>query len=76
MEKNGNPYSGGGRTPEYPANHRAAMRVPQGGSMCANCKYLGGDGKTCKSEYFIEWNGSNRLPAPADRFCSDWYEPK
>lgn len=60
----------------YPPDHQPGMQVPQGGSMCANCKYLGQDQTTCTSNYFIRWNGSDQLPAPADEYCSDWYEPK
>ncbi len=60
----------------YPPGHRAGMRVPKGGSMCKNCKFLGSDEESCINKYFVKWNGSTRLPAPADSFCSDWYEPK
>lgn len=62
------------RQPEYPLNHQAGMRVAKGGSMCANCRFLGNDRKTCTNEYFIRWNGSKLLPAPADEYCSDWWE--
>ena len=62
--------------PQYPPDHEAAMRVPKGGSCCANCEYLGSDGASCTSSYFVRWNGSAKLPAPADEFCSDWWEPK
>lgn len=62
--------------PTYPANHEPGMRVPKGGSMCANCEYLGKDKKTCTNKFFIKWNGSKLLPAPADEFCSDWFEEK
>lgn len=62
--------------PTYPADHVPAMRVPKGGSSCATCKYVGEDRKHCSNEYFIKWNGSNKLPAPADSYCSDWYEPR
>lgn len=61
---------------QYPDNHQAGMRVPKGGSSCASCEYLGESKTTCKNKYFIKWNGSNKLPAPADEFCSDWYEQK
>lgn len=61
---------------EYPLNHKPGMRVPRGGSSCSSCEYLGSDGETCKNKYFIKWNGSNVLPAPADSYCSDWYEPQ
>jgi hypothetical protein len=63
-------------TPTYPANHKPGMRVPKGGSMCANCRYLGQDRETCTNKFFVKWNGSDKLPAPADQYCSDWYEPK
>jgi hypothetical protein len=75
VEKADNPYSRR-NTADYPPNHQPAMRVPKGGSSCSSCEYLGKDRKTCTNDYFIRWNGSNKLPAPADQFCSDWYEPK
>jgi hypothetical protein len=51
------------------------MRVPKGGSSCASCEYLGKSGDTCTNKYFIAFRGTGKLPAPADSFCSDWYEP-
>lgn len=60
---------------EYPDDHKPGMKVPLGGSMCANCEYLNKQ-NNCTNEYFIKWNGSGRLPAPPDQYCSDWYEPK
>ena len=65
---------GGQGQAQYPPDHQPGMEVPKGGSMCANCKYLGPDQTTCTSEYFIQWNGSDQLPAPADQYCSDWWE--
>jgi hypothetical protein len=62
--------------PTYPPDHKAAMRVPKGGSSCMKCKFLGEDEKSCTSSYFLAWNGSKILPAPADVFCSDWFESK
>jgi len=62
--------------PTYPKDHVPAMRVPKGGSSCSSCEYLGQDGKSCMNEFFQKWNGSAKLPAPADQFCSDWYEPR
>lgn len=62
---------------EYPKDHKPGMRVPRGGSMCANCEYL--DRKTmkdCTNEYFIRWNGSNIIPGRVDEYCSDFYEPE
>jgi predicted ABC-type ATPase len=61
--------------PTYPSDHKAAMRVPKGGSSCASCEYLVGKDE-CSNKHFQKWNGSNKLPAPADEYCSDWYEPK
>lgn len=60
----------------YPDDHKAAMRVPKGGSSCLSCKYVSQDKKQCSNKYFIAYNGSKDLPLPADEFCSDWYEPK
>lgn len=63
--------------PTYGPDHVPAIRVPVGGSSCLSCKYLGEDKKTCKNKHYILWNsGSNKLLAPPDRFCSDWYKPK
>jgi len=58
---------------EYPKDHKPGMKVPKGGSSCSSCEYLK-DGM-CTNEYFIKWNGSGKLPAPPDEYCSDWYEP-
>lgn len=60
-----------------PRNHEPGMRVPKGGSSCLKCEYLGDDKKTCKNEDFIKWNnGKDELPAPADEYCSDWFDWK
>jgi len=67
-------YGGNG---EYhlPENHKAGIRVPKGGSSCVNCKFLGEDKKSCNNKYWIQWNGGDsNLPAPADEYCSDWWE--
>jgi len=65
---------GKSRSFDLPKNHKPGMVVPKGGSSCAKCRFLGEDGKTCDNKYFIKWNGSNKLPAPADEYCSDWFE--
>ena len=63
--------------PEYPSDHVAAMRVPKGGSDCKKCEYLANEEKgLCGNEYFVKWNGSNKIPAPIDSYCSDWFEPR
>lgn len=61
--------------PTYPADHQPGMKVPQGGSMCANCKFLGDDRKTCTQEDFVKWNGSDVIPGEIEEYCSDFYEP-
>jgi hypothetical protein len=58
----------------YPADHQVGMRVPQGGSDCAKCKYVRQDGAACANQHFIAWNGSKFLPAPADKYCCDFFE--
>ena len=62
------------RKATYSPGHRPGLQVPKGGSMCANCKYLGRDRKTCTEKNFIKWNGSALIPAPIDEYCSDWWE--
>ena len=59
-----------------PPDHKPGMVVPQGGSSCASCRYLGADGESCTNAYFVMWNGTDRLPAPADHYCSDYWEPE
>lgn len=63
------------KEPRYPRDHEPAMRVPKGGSSCANCRFLGKNRRTCRNRYYIEYHGSNCLPHPCDEFCSDWWEP-
>lgn len=63
------------KPPVLPKHHVAAIQVPIGGSSCVTCEYLKPDGKSCGNQYFIQWNGSDKLPFPANEFCSDWYEP-
>lgn len=55
-----------------PANHQLGMRVPKGGSMCANCKFLASP-TTCGNKGWVEWHGSEKLPHPADEYCCDNY---
>lgn len=59
-----------------PENHKPFMKVPAGGSSCANCLFLSECGKHCTNKHFIEWYGSSELPTPVSEYCSDWYEPK
>lgn len=61
----------------YPADHEAGMKVPRGGSMCANCRFLkDAIKKVCSNEYFVKWNGSPTIPGEINAYCSDWYEPR
>ena len=58
----------------YPASHQVGVKVPQGGSSCASCKYLK-PGIHCGQEYFVEWNGSEKIPTKsADTYCCDLWE--
>lgn len=63
------------KLPEYPADHKPGMEVPKGGSSCLSCEYYKGD-NICGNKYFIQWKGDDRIPAPPDEYCSDWWEPK
>ena len=56
-----------------PPNHQLGMKVPKGGSMCANCRFLASP-TTCGNEGFIRWNGGAKLPDPADEYCCDLFE--
>lgn len=58
---------------EYPKDHQPGMKVPQGGSSCRRCEYLR-NGDECSNEYYQKWAGTNKLPFPADEYCSDWFE--
>ena len=44
--------------------------------MCANCRYLREDRKSCGNKYFIRWHGSAEIPGEIDAYCSDWWMPK
>ena len=72
MENN---FGGKGKY-SVPSSHKGGLRVPPGGSSCMTCKFVTEDMKHCTSKYFIEWNGSSKLPLPAYEYCTDWYEPQ
>ena len=38
---------------EMPRDHAVGTEVPDGGSMCANCRFL--SGSSCRNAYFIAW---------------------
>lgn len=56
-----------------PPDHQLGMRVPRGGSNCAKCKYLASP-RDCGNDGFRKWNGTGRLPDPAEEYCCDLYE--
>ena len=60
--------------PNYPKDHKVGVRVPKGGSDCAKCEYV--NGQKCTESHFIEWNGSNKIPAPTNEFCCDFFEAR
>jgi len=62
---------------ELPSNHKAGMKVPTGGSCCANCRWWNAKKEQCINEYYIQWNdGSGKIPEKANEYCTDWWEPK
>lgn len=74
----GRVYARGGKVAAekaLPPDHSLGMRVPKGGSMCANCHFLASP-TTCGNEGFVEWNGSEELPAPKDEYCCDNYQKR
>lgn len=63
------------KLPKYPPDHQVGMEVPVGGSDCDKCEYLVGP-QTCGESHFIEWNGSNHIPVPTNKWCCDFYDIK
>lgn len=59
-----------------PRGHSPGLRVPHGGSSCANCKFGDVKSNTCSEPNFVRWNGGPRVPVPLHSFCSDWWEPR
>lgn len=62
--------------PKYPKDHQVGVRVPPGGSNCAKCKFVRNAGLECVQKQFVTWNGSERLPEPANRYCCDFWEER
>ena len=58
-----------------PPNHKAGLKVPKGGSCCANCKWWDAEEKICESKYYSDWAGTNKIPYAADEYCTNWWEP-
>lgn len=60
-----------------PRGHSPGLRVPRGGSCCANCQFGDAARNECREPNFIAWNGGDaRLPARADEYCSDWWQAR
>lgn len=58
-----------------PANHKAGLKVPKGGSCCANCLHWYSEEAVCSSKHYIQWAGTNTIPYAADEYCTNWWEP-
>jgi hypothetical protein len=59
---------------EYPADHKPGLRVPKGGSMCANCEYWESKENKCNNKYWVEWAGTDKVPYPGNEYCCNWWE--
>lgn len=64
-----------------PPDHRFGTTVPDGGSCCANCRFVSEDGERCGNARFVTWRreveGARTpaaLPAPARQYCCDVWE--
>lgn len=70
----------GGGEYELPKDHKAGMKVPKGGSCCANCEYWVVKPKSeeyhCANKYYQKWAETDSIPYPPDEYCSDWWEPR
>jgi hypothetical protein len=58
-----------------PPTHKAGLKVPKGGSCCANCKFWNKEKQVCTSTYYSDWAGTNKIPYAADEYCTNWWEP-
>lgn len=68
-------YGGPGKM-VLPSYHQAGLKVPKGGSCCANCKYWMPKEQICNNKYYQEWAGTDTIPYAADEYCTNWWEPK
>lgn len=69
----------------YPDDHQPGMEVPEGGSSCANCRFVvpnGPMGVSCSEPNFIaaelpgKPRGETKLPVQdSRRYCSDYWQP-
>lgn len=61
------------KLPEYPADHKLGMEVPEGGSDCAKCFFW--DGQDCENKLFRQWNnGSGNIPVKPEKYCCDFFK--
>lgn len=58
-----------------PANHKAGLKVPKGGSCCANCKYWDTENEVCTSKYYQKWAKTDKIPYAPNEYCTNWWEP-
>ena len=67
-----------------PPHHDPGLRVPRGGSSCANCKYVYYPASSgarlgpphCWEPSYVLWNKGTRIPVEDARdYCSDWWAP-
>ena len=75
LKESVNEEYGGPGNYSVPEDHLAGIRVPKGGSCCANCEYWIAKEEICTNTHYQEWAGTNKIPYPADEYCTDWYEP-
>lgn len=70
-------YGAKRKLPDYPADHKLGMPVPEGGSNCAKCEYWEKKKpKQCAEPHYIEWNGTGFIPVSPTKFCCDFFEAK
>jgi hypothetical protein len=59
---------------EYPEGYMPGIKVPKGGSMCANCEYWIKEGNMCKNKYWLTWHkGDANIPEAGNEYCCDWW---
>lgn len=58
---------------EYPKGHKPGLKVPVGGSMCANCEYWKEEGNICNNKYWQQWAETEKVPYPGNQYCCDWW---
>lgn len=65
---------GRGKPITYPGSHEVGVKVPKGGSSCANCRHLK-PGIRCDEKTYVQWNGSDKIPTKAaDEYCCDLWQ--